>query len=241
VRAISSSPDERWVLSAGADASLCLWEAATGRRVLKYPRHTGPVHAVAFGPDGRWAVAEAGRIVLQSLAGLSFAHEKGIVHRDLKPENILLTAPDGGMAKIADFGLAKDFEKAGFSGMTATGGVAGTALFMPREQLLDYKHVKPVSDCNRAASDSVRARVELARWCIENAEEAQWAAPEPDLEELARRHLLEAVERGGETPAARRAGALLQRHWDCSFVQGRGWVDEEALWRNAGFQPTEDG
>ena len=95
---------------------------------------------------GKLPLCEAGPLILQALDGLSFMHGKGFVHRDLKPSNILLTAADGGAAKVADFGLAKNFEKAGFSGMTATGAYAGTVVFMPREQLTNYRHVKPVSD-----------------------------------------------------------------------------------------------
>jgi len=91
-------------------------------------------------------LAEAGQIVSQALAGLAYAHQQGFVHRDLKPQNILLTAKSGGTAKVADFGLAKNFQKAGLSGMTVTGDVAGTFTFMPREQLVDFKYCKPVSD-----------------------------------------------------------------------------------------------
>ena len=69
------------------------------------------------------------------------------MHRDLKPSNILLSGPPASpVAKIADLGLAKNFEKAGFSGMTVTGAYAGTPYYMPKEQLLNYKYVKPVSD-----------------------------------------------------------------------------------------------
>ena len=95
---------------------------------------------------GRLSLTEAGPIILQALEGLSFAHARGLVHRDLKPQNILLTAPSSGMAKLSDFGLAKGFEKAGLSGMTATGSVSGTLAFMPREQLINFKYAKPVSD-----------------------------------------------------------------------------------------------
>ncbi len=50
------------------------------------------------------------------------------------------------MAKVGDFGFAKSFQKAGFSGMTMTGHYAGTPYFMPREQVINFKYVKPVSD-----------------------------------------------------------------------------------------------
>lgn len=90
--------------------------------------------------------AEAASIMLQALEGLSYAHEREFVHRDLKPHNILLTAKRDGLAKLSDFGLAKNFQKAGFSGMTVTGTVGGTLAFMPREQLTNFKRVKPVGD-----------------------------------------------------------------------------------------------
>jgi len=95
---------------------------------------------------GRLPVAEALAIVLQALKGLIHAHNRGFVHRDLKPQNLLLTAPEGGTAKIADFGMAKSWQKAGLSGMTALGTAGGTLAFMPREQLTNFREVKPASD-----------------------------------------------------------------------------------------------
>lgn len=80
---------------------------------------------------------------LQALEGLSAAHKKGFVHRDIKPHNILLHR---NVAKISDFGLAKNFQKAGLSGMSMTGSYAGTPMFMPPEQIVNFKYVKPVSD-----------------------------------------------------------------------------------------------
>jgi serine/threonine protein kinase len=80
---------------------------------------------------------------LQSLEGLAAAHSKGFVHRDIKPHNILLQR---NRAKISDFGLAKNFQKAGLSGMSITGNYGGTPVFMPPEQITNFKYVKPVSD-----------------------------------------------------------------------------------------------
>lgn len=92
---------------------------------------------------GKVPLKVAQPIMLAALEGLAHAHQQGIVHRDLKPQNILL---DRGVARISDFGLAKNFQQAGLSGLSITGNYAGTPLFMPREQLINFKHLKPVSD-----------------------------------------------------------------------------------------------
>jgi hypothetical protein len=107
----------------------------------------GDVASLMRDRGGRLTLEEAGPIMLQALQGLAFAHKQGFVHRDVKPQNILLRRKEGcWSARLSDLGLAKNFEQAGFSGLTITGEKAGTFQFMPREQVNDYKRFKPVSD-----------------------------------------------------------------------------------------------
>ena len=71
-------------------------------------------------------------IVLQVLDALQAAHEAGFIHRDLKPENIYITKE--GQAKLVDFGIAKLMDKEGATGLTQTGTILGTPLYLAPEQ-----------------------------------------------------------------------------------------------------------
>jgi serine/threonine-protein kinase len=68
-------------------------------------------------------------VIVQVLAGLAHAHERGIVHRDIKPANIFITRDDA--VKIMDFGVAHLTA----SSMTGDGSVLGTADYMSPEQV----------------------------------------------------------------------------------------------------------
>ena len=93
---------------------------------------------------GRVPLPSTLHVAVGALEGLAAAHDAGFVHRDIKPDNVLLG--EDGAARLADFGLAKSFQQAGLSGMTATGTVAGTFQFMPREQLTSYRQARPTTD-----------------------------------------------------------------------------------------------
>ncbi len=107
----------------------------------------GNVASLMARRGGRLTLEEAGPILLQTLQGLAFAHKQGFVHRDIKPQNILLRGQEGNWsARLSDLGLAKNFEQAGFSGLTITGENGGSLPFMPREQVTHFKYFKPNSD-----------------------------------------------------------------------------------------------
>ncbi len=90
-----------------------------------------------------WQVADA----------LSKAHALGIVHRDLKPENIFLHEHFDGrvIVKLLDFGISKmtgeGIGNIADAGLTRTGAVLGTPLYMPPEQAIgDTARIGPASD-----------------------------------------------------------------------------------------------
>jgi len=88
-------------------------------------------------------------IMLQSLEGLAFAHKKEIIHRDIKPPNILLSGKDTALiVKISDFGLAKNFARAGMTKNTVTiaGQFCGSPPYMSPEHITSYRYVKPPTD-----------------------------------------------------------------------------------------------
>ncbi len=93
--------------------------------------------------EGPLRVSRAVRIATQVARALGAAHKLGFVHRDIKPGNIILTASEAGpeTAKVLDFGIAKLRQAAGDaqSGMTMTGMVVGTPLYMSPEQFMGKK------------------------------------------------------------------------------------------------------
>ena len=79
---------------------------------------------------GSLSIEQILRIGRQTALGLAAAHEVGLVHRDMKPANILL---ENGIqrVRITDFGVARAVDDVG---MTQTGTVTGTPLYMSPEQ-----------------------------------------------------------------------------------------------------------
>jgi eukaryotic-like serine/threonine-protein kinase len=77
-------------------------------------------------------------------SGLAVAHELGKIHRDISPDNILLPSGRLDLAKIIDFGIAKDLNAIN---RTIVGrGFAGKLSCVAPEQFGDPRHVGPWTD-----------------------------------------------------------------------------------------------
>lgn len=91
--------------------------------------------------EGTIPVPRALNIFMQACDALEHAHAKGIIHRDIKPSNIVVqTASDKDTVKIVDFGIAKLTQDSEVNpGLTQTGDVFGSPLYMSPEQCLGAK------------------------------------------------------------------------------------------------------
>ena len=76
--------------------------------------------------------AEVRRVGAQLAGGLAHLHARGVVHRDVKPSNILLTEDEQPDARLLDFGIARVL---GYTALTETGCVLGTAAYLSPEQV----------------------------------------------------------------------------------------------------------
>ncbi|MCU0722958.1 MAG: protein kinase [Planctomycetes bacterium] len=88
----------------------------------------------------RDAIAWTGEIA----SALNALHAAGLVHRDVKPANIMIDTT--GRAILTDFGLAKNFEEAGTSGVTKDDIPIGTPAFMAPEQIDNARYADHRAD-----------------------------------------------------------------------------------------------
>jgi hypothetical protein len=95
--------------------------------------------------EGPLPPVEAVAIARQLAEALDHAHEHGVVHRDVKPDNVIVT-PDG-LARLTDFGLARDALAHGDSKVSRAGHALGTPGYWPPEQARgDLDAIGPASD-----------------------------------------------------------------------------------------------
>ena len=103
-----------------------------GQSLREYLEERGPL-----------PLSEAVRITREAAQGIDHAHAHGIMHRDIKPENVLMS---GGVAVVADFGIARAIEAAGATGLTQVGPGPSTPRYASPEQLWNDGEVDSRTD-----------------------------------------------------------------------------------------------
>ncbi len=107
--------------------------------VMDYVEGASLAQLLALSGDDGVPRGVATRVVLDACAGLHAAHTLtgddgealGIVHRDVSPHNVLVGVD--GVARIADFGIAKSTGHTGSDGHTSTGTLKGKVAYMAPE------------------------------------------------------------------------------------------------------------
>ena len=115
-------------------------------RVLAQEPQLGVFYIVTEYVDGRnlstiLGEIHAGAPELTMLAkrlaeGLTVAHSLGAIHRDISPDNVMLEAGRLDLAKVIDFGIAKDLDAS--TGTIVGDGFAGKLNYVAPEQLGDF-------------------------------------------------------------------------------------------------------
>jgi ribose-phosphate pyrophosphokinase len=98
--------------------------------------------------DGAQPERRVVHLLRQICSSLAEAHRAGLVHRDVKPANTMLCERGGNydVVKVLDFGLVKELGSGGEAGVTGTGLVVGTPLYMAPESVAGAEHAGPASD-----------------------------------------------------------------------------------------------
>jgi len=90
---------------------------------------------------GRLSIDETCTVVQHMSLALESAHRIGVIHRDVKPANVFLVeTKEGTIAKLVDFGIAKDASEP-TAGLTRADALMGTPPFMSPEQVTGARDV----------------------------------------------------------------------------------------------------
>jgi eukaryotic-like serine/threonine-protein kinase len=123
VRVVHPNVVRTWEYGEQDGAYFLALEWAEGEALELFAARSGPV-----------AAPLVAHIVEQIGAALTAAHAAGIIHRDLKPANIMYD-PATQMAKLLDFGIARDAELPQEERLTRAGFFVGTLQYVAPEAL----------------------------------------------------------------------------------------------------------
>ena len=128
-------------------AGLCDLGFSGGRLWFASEHTKGADAASIVQRRGPLSISRALRWGDRILRGLTYAHGLHFVHGDIKPANVLISKDKSReRVQLADFGIARLYHEAPFSGLSITADILAAAAFLPPEVLLNYQEAKPAAD-----------------------------------------------------------------------------------------------
>jgi serine/threonine-protein kinase len=186
--------------------------------------------------DGPQPPARVVHVLRQVAAALAEAHGVGLIHRDVKPENVILCERGGvpDVAKVVDFGLVRDLERA--TSVSSTNLVQGTPLYLSPEAIKTPARVDGRSDLYALGAVGyfllTGQHVFTGATLVEVCSHHLHTRPQPPSQRLGRplpgaleALLLECLEKD---PKLRPASASALRDRLAALAEGLPWRDERA-------------
>lgn len=110
VNSVAFSPDGRFVVTASADSTARVWDAATGATVGELRGHSKSVNSASFSPDGKFIVtaSDDGSVRLWDAARFAFVRTIGgnyprvVFDAEYSPDGRFIVAASGEAAWICD-------------------------------------------------------------------------------------------------------------------------------------------
>jgi len=139
INSVSFSPDGRFVVTASADGTARVWDAATGASLGELRGHTGSVNSASFSPDGKFIVTagndatvrlwDAGRFTQVKMIGGTYP--KSVSNAEYSPDGRFIVAASGETAWVCDPNRGEVVRK--LEGHT---GQVNSASFSPDSRLI---------------------------------------------------------------------------------------------------------
>ena len=115
VKSAAFGPDGKWVVTASADDTGRVWEAATGEAVGEPLRHEDVVNGAAFSPDGKWVVtasadhtARVWEAATGKAVGEPLQHNSDVLHAAFGPDGKwVVTASNDYTARVWEAPVAE--------------------------------------------------------------------------------------------------------------------------------------
>ncbi|MDR3232512.1 MAG: SUMF1/EgtB/PvdO family nonheme iron enzyme [Planctomycetaceae bacterium] len=103
------SPDGKWVLTAGSDETIRIWETATGKELRRLDDVSWGLDSAAFSPNGKWVLTDHGQI-WDAVTGKKLRQFGDAKAATFSPDGKLVLTANGDAASVSIWNAATAIE-----------------------------------------------------------------------------------------------------------------------------------